>query len=141
MKFSRNAVFLLVLLNSTLAIAENLTVKVVGISKAVGNVHIALYNDSSHFPKREGMLEKAIVPVRNQTVTWVFRNLSEGHYAVATYHDANGDHEFNQGFLGLPLEDYGFSMDATGFLSAPDFSDAAFTISGLDRTIIIDLDP
>ena len=56
------------------------------------------------------------------------------------YHDENGNGEFDQGFLGIPLEDYGFSNGASGFLGPPSFSDAAFPLSGEGGRITIRLD-
>jgi len=69
----------------------------------------------------------------------VFTDLAPGAYAVAAYHDENGNGEFDQGFLGLPLEGYGFSRDASGFLSAPSFSSAAVLLEEGGKTIRIRL--
>ncbi len=59
---------------------------------------------------------------------WVFRGLAPGRYAVAVYHDENGNGEFDQGFFGIPLEGYAFSNGATAFFSAPGFDEAAVTV-------------
>ena len=119
--------------------AASLTVEVIGLEKNLGNVHIAIYNQPSRFPNKNGMLRQTILPVKNLMVRVTFEDLKEGQYAVATYHDKNGDKKFNQGFLGFPLEKYGFSMGAKAFFSAPDFSDAAFDLSNIAKTIVIDL--
>ena len=73
-------------------------------------------------------------------VTIVVRGLAAGTYAVAVYHDENGNGAFDQGFLGIPLEDYGFSNDAGAFFGPPSFAEAAFRIGAAGGRITIRLD-
>lgn len=119
--------------------AADLTVTVTGLRSDGGDVHMALYDRPETFPKSDGMLAEGVIPPSGRRASWVFKNIKPGRYAVATFHDANGDHSFNQGLFGIPLEDYGFSMGARAFLSAPDFEDAAFPVGEEGRTIAIDL--
>ena len=55
--------------------------------------------------------------------------LKKKSYAIAVYHDENDNDSFDQGFLGIPLEDYAFSNNAAVFLGPPSFDDAAFILS------------
>lgn len=119
--------------------AADLTVTVTGLKSDGGDVHMALYDRPETFPKSDGMLAEGVIPPSDRRASWVFKDIKPGRYAIATFHDANGDHSFNQGLFGIPLEDYGFSMGARAFLSAPDFEDAAFPVGEEGRTITIDL--
>lgn len=119
--------------------AADLTVTVTGLRSDDGDVHVAVYDRPETFPKSDGMLSEGMLPPVGRRATWVFKDLKPGRYAIAAFHDANGNHSFDQGLFGIPLEDFGFSMDAKVFLSAPDFEDAAFPLDEEGRTITIDL--
>ena len=119
--------------------AADLTVTVTGLRSDDGDVHMALYDRAETFPKGDGMLSEGVIAPSGRRASWVFKDVKPGRYAVAAFHDANGNHSFDQGVFGIPLEDFGFSMGAQAFLSAPDFADAAFSMTGEDRTVTIDL--
>ncbi len=57
-----------------------------------------------------------------------FAGIKPGAYAIAAYHDENGNRTFDKGLFGWPLEGYGFSNDAPVFLGAPPFARAAFSV-------------
>lgn len=101
-----------------------------GVRSGSGMVQYAVFDSPRYFPGREGRVAKGEVPAASGEVRIVVRDLRPGTYAVAVFHDENGNDEFDQGIFGIPLEDYGFSNDARGFFSAPDFSDAAFEVRG-----------
>ncbi len=119
--------------------AANLTVTVTGLESDAGNVHIALYSDPAGFPKSDGMLSEVRAKPKDRQATWVFTDLTAGTFAIAVFHDANGNGSFDQGAFKIPLEDYGFSMGARAFFSAPAFDEAAFPLPEEGRTIVIDL--
>lgn len=58
-------------------------------------------------------------------------------YAVAVYHDANNNKDFDRGALGVPLEGYGFSNDAPTKFAAPAFDAVRFAVKFGDNTIRI----
>jgi len=127
-------------LDANLALAADLRVQVNSVQSRHGVMRFALYNRASGFPTHEGRFAYLDVPVpETGSVVAVFTDLAPGAYAVAAYHDENGNGEFDQGFLGLPLEGYGFSRDASGFLSAPSFSSAAVLLEEGGKTIRIRL--
>jgi uncharacterized protein (DUF2141 family) len=57
-----------------------------------------------------------------------FPDLPPGRYAVIVFHDENDNGLLDKNGLGIPIEGYGFSNNATGFFSAPSFDDAAITV-------------
>jgi len=133
------AAALISLLCMPVAIAGDLTVSVVGLESDKGDVHIALYDKPDQFPDSDGMLFEEKVPVSARQARIVFRNLEPGKYAIAVYHDENANHEFDQGFLGIPLEDYGFSAGARAFLGPPTFEEAGFEVPEDNSSSVIDL--
>lgn len=122
------AVFSIILLTTNAGLAADLEVEVIGLSSDEGDVHIAVYDTPERFPDSDGMITETHVSISEKRAVMVFQGLDPGRYAVAIYHDANGNHSFDQGFLGLPLEDYGFSNDARVFFAPPSFDDAGFEV-------------
>jgi uncharacterized protein (DUF2141 family) len=112
-----------------------ITVKSVHSSK--GEVAITIYpGDSSQFLAPHAKLSRVRLPA--SPVVHACMNVPHaGDYAVAIYHDENGDHHFNRTFLGLPAEGYGFSNDAPAVAGLPTYSATKFTAhEGVNPLII-----
>jgi uncharacterized protein (DUF2141 family) len=56
-------------------------------------------------------------------------------YAVAVYHDANANRDFDRNAVGLPVEGYAFSNDAPSKVGAPSFEAARFTAKSGDTVL------
>ncbi len=123
------AVFSIIILANSATMAADLDVEIIGLNSDEGDVHIAVYDLPERFPDSDGMIAETRVSISKGRATMIFRNLDAGRYAVAVYHDANGNHSFDQAIFGLPLEDYGFSNDARVFFAPPSFEEAAFELS------------
>ena len=119
--------------------AADLVVEVVNLANNDGDVHVALYDNSAVFPKSDGMLTERQVLPNERRVRLVFHDLTPGTYAIAVYHDENGNHNFDQAIFGIPLEDYGFSNDVRVFFSAPSFAEASFYVPDSGTAITIHL--
>ncbi|OHC75661.1 MAG: hypothetical protein A3G18_00450 [Rhodospirillales bacterium RIFCSPLOWO2_12_FULL_58_28] len=114
--------------------AADLWIDVSEMRSGRGDVHVAVYADPKTFPSSKGMIADVIVPAREKGTEAVFTGLAPGTYALAAYHDENGDHEFNQIFWGLPIEGFGFSNGAKVFFGPPDFEEAAVNVGeGVSR--------
>ena len=116
------------------AIAEgkgsaNLHVTILGLKSDDGNVHIALYDNPAKFPDPDGMIVDVEIPIYLKKAQYSFKNLTQKDYAIAIYHDENDNDSFDQGFFGIPLEDYAFSNNVSVFFGPPSFSDASFQLS------------
>ena len=125
------------LYTATMATAAELRVDVTGLRSGGGEVHLAVFATPATFPRSDAMLAEAIVRAKAAGVHWVFSGLKPGTYALAVYHDENENREFDRGFLGIPLEGFGFSNDAQVFFGPPDFADAAVTVPGKGVRITI----
>ena len=64
---------------------------------------------------------------------FVFDDLAPGRYAVAAYHDVNGNGELDKVPPGLPTEPYGFSNEV-GRLGRPELRARAGATVGQGRT-------
>jgi len=119
--------------------AADLTVDVIGLKNSRGDVHIALFDDPANFPYEEGVRVSEEVAIKGLRASAVFHDLQPGKYAIAVYHDENGNRQFDQGFLGIPLEEFGFSSGARAFLGPPSFEDADIILPDDGTTTVIDL--
>jgi uncharacterized protein (DUF2141 family) len=120
-----------------------LVIVVEQVKSSSGTVRLTLYPDEpARFLKHggpihglSGLAVPATAPV-TQACVWL---PGPGGYAVSIYHDANGNGHFDQNFLGLPLEGFGFSNNPSTMLGAPKFADARFVAPAGDVTIHIRL--
>lgn len=77
--------------------------------------------------------------VANTVTVVTFRNLNAGRYAIAVIHDANADGKLNRGFLGIPIEGFGFSRNPRILTGPPNFGDAAISVSSVTTNIQIQM--
>ena len=106
--------------------------------KKAGTLMLAIYNNTEAF---EGSVIK-----EKRSEVGVFKGLElylepkdsmrlsieipDGEYAIAFFIDANGNKKLDKNFLGIPKEQFGFSNNAMGTLSAPSFEQAKFKVAG-----------
>jgi uncharacterized protein (DUF2141 family) len=115
---------------------HRLTVSVSNIRAAKGEVAITIYpDDAKRFLAPKGKLLRQRVPARTPTTSTCFYLPGPGFYAIAVYHDANADQDFNRSIVGMPTEGYGFSNDAPTKVGLPGFNTVRFRVpSGASRT-------
>ena len=65
-------------------------------------------SQAPRFPDEDGAVAKISRSADPNGVRVVFTGLSPGDYAVAAFHDADGDGELDQNILRIPTEGYGF---------------------------------
>ena len=114
-----------------------LRVQITGLNNDKGRVAVALFASASDFPKQERALLGELTPIANKTAQVTFRNLRPGLYALAVLHDENQNSKMDFNFLGMPLEGYGFSNDASAMFGPPSFADAAFQLKARPSRVSI----
>ena len=62
-----------------------------------------------------------------------------GSYALAIYHDSNGDRDFNRTLVGLPAEGFGFSNNPETKVGLPSLSAARFSVGSGERSLSIQM--
>ena len=118
--------------------AADLRVDIQGVPVAGGRVLAALFNRAEDFPRGKAIAAN-FADTAGPTASILFTDLAPGEYAVAAYHDANGNGRLDTNQLGQPVEAYGFSRDASGMMGPPRFTDAAVNVGGADLAIKIKL--
>lgn len=94
-----------------------------------GMLTLELYNDPEHFLSKKGRIRRVRVPsvVGSQTVC-LSENLT-GRYAVAGYHDIDGNRKLKKKWNKAPREPFALSNNpAIKELRFPKFSESAFEL-------------
>ncbi|MFK8112597.1 MAG: DUF2141 domain-containing protein [Rubripirellula sp.] len=111
------------LLDSTKANAKNsVTITIAGAANDTGDIKLAIFEDETSFNNSQD--SSKLIKVR--IVEGVGR-LAIPHarlpkqFALAAFHDENGDSELNRNRWGIPSERFGFSKNERGVEGPPTF--------------------
>lgn len=117
-----------------------LQVVVEGLRNQTGLLCAKLFSGSRGFPNQDdSAVERQCVPIAETPMSLTFADLPFGSYAIALYHDQNGDELMNRGAFGMPIEAYGFSNDPVVNTGPPSYQDAVFLLAGPQTTVPIQL--
>ncbi|MEI7704003.1 MAG: DUF2141 domain-containing protein [Deltaproteobacteria bacterium] len=115
-----------------------LVVQVEGLKDDQGSARAALYASEEGYPtKPEKAMRKVEAPIQGGRARLVFEGLPLGGYAVAVYHDENGNGRLDTGFLGIPTEGTAASNDAKGFMGPPTFEKARVEVGPGENRIVV----
>jgi len=102
-------------------------VRVDAVRSSAGSIVAVLYGDNpADFLKKGKRLDSVCLTAP-----------APGVYAVAVYHDENGNEKFDKTWIGLPDEGYGISNNPKIFISAPAFDEAKF--EAFNGSTVIDI--
>lgn len=117
-------------------LAQTLTLEVRGIEHPEGYLYVAVYNQADNFLKTPVAAFRA--EVTGQTVSMPCTGLPAGEYAIALFHDLNGNGRLDTGRFGIPTEPVAFSNDAEGIMGPPPYGKCRFRLDK-DTTVVIHL--
>lgn len=116
-----------------------LQVEVANLRAARGEVAVTVYpNQKSRFLAPRGKLLRARVKAATP-VTQACFHLPPGTYAIAVYHDANANRDFDRNLAGLPAEGFGFSNDAPSRVGLPPLEAVRFPFKAGDPPLRINM--
>lgn len=119
--------------------AANLTVHVEGVLQAGGILRLGLYDQANYPDDNARPVASADIPaVPGETIV-TLHNVPPGTYAVQAYEDVNANGKMDTSWVGLPLEPFGFSLDAKPFLSKPPFDEVKFAVLPGENSQILHL--
>ena len=119
---------------ATAVSAASLEVTIQNVQSEQGILMLAVYDSAGY----------RTTPVRAtaQAATasvFRFEDLAEGDYAVAVFHDKNGNGKLDVNLMGVPTEPYGFSLHAPAGMGAPVWADAMFNLPASGTRISVPL--
>ena len=104
-----------------------------------GILSVELYDNPKHFLKKKGLKRRIRVPAIEGQNTICFNHEQPGTYAVAAYHDKDGNRKINRRWNLMPAEPFGLSNNPEQHFGFPEFSDSAFFADELGADIVINL--
>ena len=107
----------------------DLTVSLTSIQSQKGLIELSIYDTPSKFPKVGETLKMVRLKPKGSSLTYTFKGLKPGKYAVCTFHDENSNKVCDKNLFGIPTEAYAFSKDFRPVLSAPKFDQCAIVVS------------
>jgi uncharacterized protein (DUF2141 family) len=117
---------------------HELLVEVQGVRSSSGNISVAIYNTAEGFLKFEKVYKSdSTRAVAGQTRVRI-SDLPEGEYALAVFHDENGNDILDTNWLGIPKEPVGFSNARMKTFGPPSFVECSFQLSS-NRTVKVSL--
>jgi uncharacterized protein (DUF2141 family) len=109
----------------------SLTVELKNVRPQLGGSIYMMLVDNQDKP-----VEKVIRPLSDRSLVFIFKNLKAGEYAVRVFHDQNNNGKLDTGIFGQPVEGWGVSNDARGFMSAPPFKKMLINVQKDVKTTI-----
>jgi len=119
--------------------SADVTVVVENLRSADGDVRIALWSAADGFTEADSVVAETKQKAQFGRVIFRLAGLPTGRYAVVSYHDENGNGDFDRTFLGLPKEGLGFSNGAWISLGPPAFDEAAVDVEAPNEVIVVKL--
>lgn len=127
--------FFLFLLPILCSAQARLTVTVKGVTSGDGEIKVAVYNDSDGFLKAGFAFSDYSVKASKGITQLHIDNLPEGKYALAIFHDENGNNKLDSNWLGIPKEPIGFSEAKMKAFGPPGFEECSFQMANTNREI------
>ena len=115
----------------------NLKVDIQNVRVQKGTVYVALFRADNTFPQGKPLDGKK-VNADGRSVQALF-SVEPGNYAIAVYHDENGNGKMDKRIFGIPKEPYGFSNNFRPVMSAPKYTDCQFSVGDGGKAISIKL--
>ncbi|MEO5587115.1 MAG: DUF2141 domain-containing protein [Novosphingobium sp.] len=111
-----------------------------GIRSSRGQAAVTLYADNSRkFLAKHGSVYVGRSQAHAGTTRTCIFLPGPGIYALAIYHDENGDQSFDRTGLGLPAEGYGFSNNPATLVGLPSFRSVRLAIPRTGMTTRIQM--
>jgi len=108
----------------------DIIVKIEGVELEKGKIIVSLLNNKKSYisenvsPYKYQYIHKK----NNGDVSCTFENIPFGVYAIQLFYDANNNEKLDF-CLGFPKEKYGFSNNARGTFSKPNYKEVCFSLN------------
>lgn len=110
--------------------ASDINVKVTNILNKNGKIVIGLFNkDDDTFADMLKFYKGIHLDIDDTKVIYRFKNLPNGIYAIAVFHDKNKNKVLDKNFLGMPQEGYGFSNNIRPIVRSATFKESKFVLN------------
>ena len=127
---------LLLLFPAMIFSQHTLSVDVYNVPSSKGKVSVAIYDSASSFLKFEKVLKSGSSSAQEGMTTVTIEDIPEGEYAIALFHDKNGNDALDTNWLGIPKEKVAFSKAKMRTFGPPKYEDCAFQMTSDEKISI-----
>ena len=122
--------FLILLCLPYLGISQNsLSIELLGVKSSMGHINVAVYNQANGFLKFDEVFKVDRIAAQVATTSFKIMDLPNGEYAVAIFHDENGNDKLDTNWLGIPKESVAFSNAKIKAFGPPSYKECAFNLT------------
>jgi len=115
-----------------------IAVKVLNVPSSEGKISVALYNNEDSFLKFEEVYASASSTAKTGQTQVLLKEIPNGNYAIALFHDRNGNNKLDTNWMGIPKEKVAFSNAKMKLFGPPSFEECDFELKE-DMSISISL--
>ncbi len=119
------------------ALAADLDLKIENVRGPAGELRVGVFGSEADY--RKTALKAVKAPASGDPVSIRIPDLAAGEYAVAVFHDKNGNQKLDSNMLGIPKEPYGFSGSDRKPAGAATWEQAKFKIGADGGTVTVRL--
>ena len=113
-------------LNTACLFSQNdyflIKVEISNLKNSKGNIALQLEGDNAE------LVKSVISGIENNHCTIVIDSLASGTYSIRFFHDENANDKLDVNWLGIPIEGYGFSNNASAIFGTPSIEDREFEL-------------
>lgn len=117
--------------------SSDLVLKVENVKGTTGELRVAVYGSAGDYRKSPVKAIKAAAA--GDPVSIRITGLAAGDYAIALFHDRNGNEKLDSNLMGIPTEPYGFSGSTRNLMGPANWEQARFSVAPAGTTITVRL--
>ncbi len=123
-------VIFLFFLFPVIAFAQNqIAIDVLDVPSSKGKISVAVYNSKEGFLKFDKVFKCDSIIAEKGITHIAIKDLPEGEYALAIFHDENGNDKLDTNWLGIPKEKVAFSNAKMKTFGPPPFKECVFKVA------------
>lgn len=107
---------------------NTILVRIHNVESTDGTINVAAYSSDDTFLSMDRAVKGSMVSAHKGIVTLKIEDLPAGEYALAVFHDENGNGKLDTNWLGIPKEKVAFSKGKLHMFGPPKYSECAFDI-------------
>ena len=132
-------IFLIFVLLPILVFSQNeIAIDIYKVPSSKGKISVAVYNKKEGFLKFDQVFKSDSIVAQKGITHIAITNIPQGEYALAIFHDENGNDKLDTNWLGIPKEKVAFSHAKMKPFGPPAYKDCAFKVER-DTKITISL--
>lgn len=114
--------------------AGRLIIEIENVNDSEGIIWVGIYDSTNYMIKEKAIIEELNVQSTGK-LSLDIPNLQFGTYAIALFHDINGNGELDQNFIGVPTEPFAFSQVPKSKWRLPRFEEIQFAFNQKEQVI------